>query len=229
MALCSSGTMALGGSTTGRSVNLELGCSATASINMNRTDVRTLAQRSSGSISMSHFYGKSSAPPAPTQIGTYYADYGGYYIGTADSYYKFVACCNTSQNRYKWATTQANHASDSTTNGYNNTYQNNNSNFPHYQYVAGITLSGKSDWYTPACQEFKCYSYRALTGQLANTFNANQCPPGQNMWTSTECTVNHVWGKNAVSDWGQSSGGQFQGTVKEIAQMATRPMRRTPV
>ena len=59
MTLNSSGTISIGGSTTGQSINLELGRSATATSNLNETDLRSLAQVSSGSISLSNFYGKS--------------------------------------------------------------------------------------------------------------------------------------------------------------------------
>lgn len=61
MALASSGTISIGGSTSGRSINLELNRSATATSNLNESALRSLANRSSGSISLSHFHGKSNA------------------------------------------------------------------------------------------------------------------------------------------------------------------------
>ena len=60
MALNSSGQISIGGSTTGQSINLELGRSATATSALNETDLRTLAGVSSGTISLSDFHGKSS-------------------------------------------------------------------------------------------------------------------------------------------------------------------------
>ena len=60
MTLASSGTMSIGGTTTDRSINLELGRSATATSSMGETDLRTLAGVASGAISMSDFYGKSA-------------------------------------------------------------------------------------------------------------------------------------------------------------------------
>jgi len=60
MTLASSGTMSIGGTTTDRSINLELGRSATATSSMGETDLRTLAGVASGAISMSNFYGKSA-------------------------------------------------------------------------------------------------------------------------------------------------------------------------
>lgn len=64
MTMVSSGPISLGGNATtaglNQSVNIELGRSATASINMNESAVRTLANVASGAISMSNFYGKSN-------------------------------------------------------------------------------------------------------------------------------------------------------------------------
>ncbi len=60
MALASSGTISMGGSTSTRSINLELGQSASASISLNDSNARALAGVPSGSISISNFYGKSS-------------------------------------------------------------------------------------------------------------------------------------------------------------------------
>ena len=59
MALASSGTMSIGGTTTDRSINLELGRSATATSSLGETDLRTLAGVASGAISMDDFYGAS--------------------------------------------------------------------------------------------------------------------------------------------------------------------------
>jgi len=61
MALNSSGAISLGGSTTGQSVAVELGVSATGQISLNDTVVRTLAGVSSGAISLYNLYSKSNA------------------------------------------------------------------------------------------------------------------------------------------------------------------------
>lgn len=60
MPLASSGTMSIGGSTTDRSINLELGRSATATSSLNESALRTLAGKASGAIALSDFYGKSN-------------------------------------------------------------------------------------------------------------------------------------------------------------------------
>lgn len=61
MTLNASGPISLGGSTTGQSINLELGQSATATASINATNFRTLANVASGQISLSNFYGKSNS------------------------------------------------------------------------------------------------------------------------------------------------------------------------
>jgi hypothetical protein len=69
MPLNSSGPISLGGATAGQSINLELGQSATATVSLNATNVRTLAGVPSGAIIMpTNFYGKSSGPT----VGVYY-------------------------------------------------------------------------------------------------------------------------------------------------------------
>ena len=62
MPLLTSGAISIGGSTSGRSVNLELGRSATLQSSLDETALRTLAGKSSGIISLADFYGKSSVP-----------------------------------------------------------------------------------------------------------------------------------------------------------------------
>lgn len=61
MALNSSGTISLAGTTAGQSIALELGQSATGTISLNDTNVRSLAgvTTPSSTISLSNFYGKS--------------------------------------------------------------------------------------------------------------------------------------------------------------------------
>ena len=63
MALLTTGAISLGGTTTGRSVNIELGRNGTATISMNESTVRALAGRASGAISMNNFYGKTAFTP----------------------------------------------------------------------------------------------------------------------------------------------------------------------
>ena len=84
MALASSGTISIGGSTANRSINLELNRSATATSSLGESALRTLANRSSGSVSMSHFYGKSNALDVQTVTVGYFA--GGQYIPSQYGY-----------------------------------------------------------------------------------------------------------------------------------------------
>ena len=60
MTLAASGEMSIGGSTSTRSINLELGRAATATSSLNEAALRTLAGVSSGAISISSFYGKAN-------------------------------------------------------------------------------------------------------------------------------------------------------------------------
>jgi len=68
MTLASSGEMSIGGSVTNRSINVELGRSATATSNLNETDLRTLAGKASGAIALSDFYGKSNTDVTPNAV-----------------------------------------------------------------------------------------------------------------------------------------------------------------
>ena len=62
MTLNASGPISLGGSTSGQSINLELGKSATAQVSLNDSDVRSLAGVASGAIIVpTNFYGKSKS------------------------------------------------------------------------------------------------------------------------------------------------------------------------
>ena len=77
MTLNSSGPISLGGSTAGQSINLELGKSATATVSLNDTDVRTLAGVASGAIIVpTNFYGKSNVLITFSDYGVFAADFG---------------------------------------------------------------------------------------------------------------------------------------------------------
>jgi hypothetical protein len=93
MTLNSSGPISLGGATAGQSVNLELGFSATATITMNTTAVRTLAgfPTAGTQYSMSNFYGKSNRQTLSYTFTSNTANaalnvnsIGGYASGTSD-------------------------------------------------------------------------------------------------------------------------------------------------
>jgi hypothetical protein len=73
MALNSSGPISLGGATTGQSINIELGQSATALASINATNFRSLAGVPSGQIALSNFYGKSSVTGYVIYLGTAYS------------------------------------------------------------------------------------------------------------------------------------------------------------
>ena len=72
MTLAASGTLSIGGTTANRSINLELGRSATATSSLGEASLRTLAGVSGNStISISNFYGKSNFDWSPSiTVGT---------------------------------------------------------------------------------------------------------------------------------------------------------------
>ena len=93
MTLVSSGEISIGGSTANRSINLELGRSATATSNLNETALRSLAGVTTpgSTISMSDFYGKSnvsySAALNNYNAGTYNIDlYRGIYASSGSPF-----------------------------------------------------------------------------------------------------------------------------------------------
>lgn len=76
MTLNASGPISLGGSTTGQSIALEIGQSATGQISLNDANVRTLAGVSSGAITIpTNFYGKSYNPYSAGLIRSRYNGY----------------------------------------------------------------------------------------------------------------------------------------------------------
>ena len=75
MTLNASGPISIGGSTSGQSINLELGRAAGAQSSMGETDLRTLAGVASGPIDLQDFYGKSAADQIPDAVN--WADISG--------------------------------------------------------------------------------------------------------------------------------------------------------
>lgn len=182
MPICASGEISLGGSTVGRSVNIEIGAGATNTITMNQANVRSLAgvTTAGSQISMNCFYGKSSGPALGSVLC------GGYYTGVTDigggvCYYMILspnatgcACC-------QWKTTQtATAGTSSTVNGYSNTWgPMNNATHPAGNFTATRSINGYSDWYLPAI------------GETATMFtNRGSMPAGEGYagyyWSSTE-------------------------------------------
>lgn len=75
MPLNSSGTISIGGSTSGQSVNLELGRGASASTNLNESVVRNnLAGLASGTISLANLYGGVYVHSTMSGLDSLYSD-----------------------------------------------------------------------------------------------------------------------------------------------------------
>lgn len=217
MALCASGEMALGGSTTGRSVNLELARSATAAICMNETAVRTLAGVASGAISMNCFYGKSRGPSV---LGSVYQ--GGYYTGVVDigggvCYYMILSPNATGcAGSCPWKTTRTSTAGTcSTTNGYLNTRPAmQNATHPAGNFTATRSINGYSDWYLPSVNE---------TGIMYT--NKGSMPAGEGFaagfyWSSTEFSATSA----CVRDFNAGGAGSNN---KTFAGLRVRALRRS--
>lgn len=109
MALNPTGDISLGGSTTGQSIALELGLSATAVISLNDTVVRTLLGIASGAIDMNTAHGKSNRVTASytfttntTNAALNVSTLSGYSAGRSD----ITITVNTGI--YLWASTTAN-------------------------------------------------------------------------------------------------------------------------
>ena len=222
MALNGSGAISLAGTTVGQSIACELGCSGTGQIDINRADVRTLAGVASGQISFSSFYGKSSAPPAPTTLGQVYE--GGYYTGVINagvgSYYVSIApnasgCAGACQ----WKTTRTATANTSSlVNGYSNTWGPlNNATHPAGNFCATRSIGGYADWYLPARNEL-------------NTMYVNKgsMPAGQGFasagyWSSTE------WSPATAACVRYFNNGTTTSFFKTNANLCVRAVRRSPI
>jgi hypothetical protein len=106
MTLAASGIISIGGSTATRSINLELGRSATTTSNMGETDLRTLAGVSSGVISMSNFYGKSdnlwAVGIVADTVVSGYVTYHGYGPGPTAHGSTTDTSCNLYSNTPTW-------------------------------------------------------------------------------------------------------------------------------
>ena len=92
MALVSTGEISIGGSTAGRSINLELGRAAGATSSLGETALRTLAGVASGAISMNNFYGKSNFTVA----------YNSLYISNGATYDDLYATGSTGSVGLRW-------------------------------------------------------------------------------------------------------------------------------
>ena len=145
MALAGSGTMSIGGSTATRSINLELGRSATATSNMGETDLRTLAGVSSGAISMSNFYGASSAAFPGSGDPTWFNDGVGNSLPTSQQF---------SQNHTNASFAQV---------GCNSGYQNDQAN---------DRIASRTTGYTSAAASVYTYAYVGYDGYATDTFQA---------------------------------------------------------
>jgi hypothetical protein len=225
MALCATGAMSLGGTTAGRSVNLELDRAATASINMNEADVRDLADRptASSAICMADFYGKSSFP-TPTTLGTFDDAWGGYYTGVFGNYFLFLAPNATGCTCLRWKTTRTSTAgTGSAVNGFANTYPAlNNTTHPAGNFTATRTINGFSDWFLPARDQLNMiYTNNGGSQNLAN-FPTGEGMSGNLYWSSTQFSITNAVYRHF--NFGSSAGNDYKNYSRSV-----RATRRIPI
>ena len=90
-------TLTSSGSISQANVNVELGLGSTTTISLNQTNVRTLAGKASGTISMSDLLGKSNAPSfSPDGGASSGARVELYDYGTADDVVSITIECSVS-------------------------------------------------------------------------------------------------------------------------------------
>jgi len=247
--MCSTGSISLGGSTTGRSVNCELFRSGTASINMDEAEVRELANVPSGSISMSDFYG-SSFFKEPTIIGDCHPSWGGYYVGDNDGYHLFAAPEGATSRRV-WSSDFVPlgapvQVPDQVLEEYDEGFENTNAigSDPAFlaAYVTSVfSFSGYSDWYLPAINELE-EMYR--NGVSEPNESNNPMPSGEEYlreayWSSTASLEDACFGFYGGSSWYvyrafafdfetisevSSAGTEIEPTINEC--LYVRPIRR---
>lgn len=113
MTLASSGTISIGGTSTDRSINLELGRSATATSSLGESALRNLAGDTSGSIDLFTFRGKSNGPTVlDTQTVTVGKVNGNAYVGPQYGFNSYSSppygsCSDGTSNVYSGAAIQS--------------------------------------------------------------------------------------------------------------------------
>lgn len=223
MALCTTGSMSLGGSTSGRSVNCELGQSGTTCISMGETNVRDLAGISSGTISLSDFYGATLFEP--TTLGQSCG--GGFYMGTiaaaGTTYYLVVAPNATGCSCCQWKTSDSSTSGTSSrVDGYDNTYNSlTNSTHPAGNWTATRTIGGFSDWYLPAIEELILFYNNGGAAGTGDPLPAGEDFAEELYHSSTECNVGcacRLCFKNEQA-----------GRGNKIGTVSVRAVRRVPI
>lgn len=212
MTVNASGPVSLAGATTGQSIAVELGQSATAQISLNDSNVRTLAGVASGAITMpTNFWGKSNAP---TVIGQAFG--GGYYVGqistTANgtaTHYLVAAPRSTGQNdniAIK-SSNSATSGTSSTFNGAANTSSMGNITVAAASFCTGLSLGGYTDWYLAAIDELQVLYYNLKP----ITYN-NSTTDGINYYAVPQVTSNYTTSnpdKTTVSDFQWPNGANY--------------------
>lgn len=148
-------------------VNVELGKNSTATISLNDSDVRSLAEKPSGAISMGDLQGKSALIPFGTPIeGGFFA---GIIVQGGNEFAVIVASKASGESstnlRYKNSNTSAPAATQTLNNGPAATAamvaDGNATVYPAAHFCNNLTINDYADWYLPARDELELF-YRNL-------------------------------------------------------------------
>jgi len=222
MALPTSGPISLG------DVNEELGKSSTATISLNDSDVRGLAEIPSGEISLGDLRGCSSTPSVFCTASFGDTICGGIYMGqicAAGQCYALIVAPNaTGCARCQWKTTRtATAGTASLVDGFANTYGPlDNADHPAGNFCATRTINGFSDWYLPAIAELEVFYNNGATGNNESVIGAGEAFASTGYWSSTEytatyaCYLTFVYGYRFIN-------------MKTNSDSSVRAVRREPI
>ena len=192
MTLATSGSISIGGTTANRSINLELGRSATATSSLGESALRALANDTSGAISMSTFRGKSAA--LDTQTVTVGFQAAQLYINSG--YGSFTTGLGTTGNR------NVGSMSDGTFNPKSN------------MYIRGL-------WYSTSGSGAVVFSLRSLTTTVANSGWTTMNVAGVNFTRSSATFSNIDNASIGATSWSWTTSSNPFGTTVGATKVVT--------
>lgn len=192
MTLASSGTISIGGTTANRSINLELGRSATATSSLGEAALRSLANDTSGAISMSTFYGKSASLDTQTvTVGT-----SPVIVYSNSGYGSFTTSINATSNR------NVGSMSDGTFNPKSN------------MYISGI-------WYSTLGTTSVRFSLRSGATVVSNSGWTNMNVAGVNFTRSSASFTTTVDATVGLTSWNWITSSNPFGTTVGATKVVT--------
>ena len=181
--------------------------------------VRAVNSAGNGPVS-----GYSNAVDSPPTLGTALA--GGFFAGLysmnangVPTHKLILAPKSTGEYLGAWMTAVnvSSPGAQSTSDGYSNTINTNNSNHPISQYCINKTVGGYTDWYCPSKNELEiCYRNfkpSALSNNTSSGSNPNAVPPTGNYTTTAPTTTTAPYYAPGGSDrWSTSAPSAPSGT-----------------